>query len=88
MPFVKTLFDYGIISEDDYNEFAYGSNDTNIISLYKAGFSSTLIKFISDNNLLNEIENCGYDFKITDRFKEVMYKQDELIIFELSKYLV
>ena len=88
MPFVKALFDYGIISEDDYNEFAYGSNDANIISLYKAGFSSTLIKFISDNNLLNEIENCGYGFKITDRFKEAMYQQDELIIFELSKYLV
>ena len=88
MPFVKTLFDLGHITEDMYNVFAYGTTDKNLLFLHKFGFSNSLIKFIKDNDLLSEISYCGYGFKTTAKFDEKMKEQDDLMVFEINKYRI
>ena len=87
-PYVKIMFELEIINESLYNEFMYGTSDSELIKLYKFGFSSQFIKFITDNNLISEMEDLGYGIKVTNRFKTELKKQDEIIQFEINHYLV
>lgn len=87
-PYVKILFETEIINEDLYNKFLYGTVNTNLIMLYKLGLSAQFIKFVVDNDLLQEMKNLGYGIKVTDRFKEELKKQDDIVQFEISYYLV
>lgn len=87
-PFVKAMLDLEIIDEELFDRFMYGTNNRDIVEYCKLGFSPQLIKFIVENNLLLDIINTGYGLIPTTRFLNTLETQDELIKFEIKKYLI
>lgn len=86
MPFVKTLKELGIITEDLYNIYAFGTDDVDEVDLCKLGFSSQLIAFIKDNNLMNEFTIMGGKMIPSETFLNVVEEQDDYLQFEISKF--
>lgn len=66
----------------------YGTTNSDLIRLYKLGLSSQFIKFIKENNLLQEMTNLGYGIRVTKKFEEELKKQDEMIQFEISHFII
>ncbi|WP_270622003.1 DEAD/DEAH box helicase [Weissella viridescens] len=84
---VNTLLEFEIVSEDEVNEFFYGTNDDKVIELINSGLSNQLIMFISDNNQLESIffDSVG-NIQTKPEFKEFINQQKGLIRFELKNF--
>lgn len=86
--FVSLLKDYGVVSNSDYNIFIYGTDKISNTFLSKVGFSGFLInKFEADGQIENiNIDNFG-NIQINEEFKNYVKLQDDLIQFEIKKYI-
>lgn len=82
---VKTLFDLNLIEESEYDRFMYGTNDHAKIQLMKMGISPMLLMFIEENHLEKEYKIDNGIIDITDKFKEILNKEDDFIKFEIDK---
>jgi len=55
---ITMLYDFHVISEDDYNMYIFGTTDENYVKLVRHGLSIRLTKFLVDNN---QIDNIWFD---------------------------
>jgi hypothetical protein len=86
--FVSLLKDYGVISESDYDIFIYGTAKKRNTDLTRLGLSGAIIKkFESDGQIKNiEIDDFGH-ISVNDEFKQYLEMQDDLVQFEVKKYI-
>lgn len=86
--YVKFLMDLNLIDEREYNFFIYGSEEKSTSKLGRIGLSGTLInKLKRDNQLVNvRISELGR-IEVNDNFLTYLEGQDDLIKFEVGKYL-
>ncbi|MBD0780390.1 DEAD/DEAH box helicase [Pseudoalteromonas flavipulchra] len=86
--YVSLLKEFEVISEDDYNIFVYGTSKKRNTDLTKLGLSGALIKKLDSDN---QIENINVDkyghVSANQLFLSYLNKQDDLIKFEIMKYL-
>ena len=85
---INFLFDFDLITKDEYNLHTYGTIDENLLTLSKVGLNVNIIdKLITDN----QFNNIGIDkfgnLEIKNNFDEYLEKQSELFKFEINKYL-
>ncbi len=86
--YVKALFDFALIGEDDYNLFLYGTSDKKKIDLLKMGFNLQLIAFLEEYGLYDELRFVDGAIACDDeKFKKALEQQDDLIQFEIRKAL-
>lgn len=85
---VGLLKEINLVSEEEYNLFIYGTNKKRNTAYTKLGFSASLVrKLEKDNQLGNiEIDQLGH-ISITPKFKSYIDEQDDLMKFEITKYL-
>ncbi|HHQ4809355.1 TPA: hypothetical protein ACSP29_003775, partial [Aeromonas veronii] len=86
--YVAILKEFGIVSEDEYNMFIYGTVRKASTNLTRLGLSGAIIrKFELDGQINNiEIDSFGHVF-VNDSFMKYLNKQDDLVQFEIKKYL-
>ena len=85
--YVKTLLDLNVIDLNKYNSFMFGTEDLNELRLLKLGLNKTLLNFISEHNLKDEIKfENGFLIK-TDKLMNEIDKSDDYIKFEFNKVL-
>ncbi|MFZ8169853.1 DEAD/DEAH box helicase [Alteromonas macleodii] len=86
---INFLKEINLISEDEYNLFIYGTSQVRNTKYTKLGLSSTLVnKLEKDQQLENiEIDELGH-ISVKKEFKEYIQKQDDLLRFEISKYIL
>lgn len=86
--YVSLLKEFNILSEDDYNIFIYGTAKKRNTDLTKLGLSGAIIKkFESENQLQNiEVDQLGH-VTVNEEFKSYLSNQDDLIQFEIKKYI-
>lgn len=84
---VKMLLDLELIDETEYNEFVYGTNDEKKLLLLKMGLSPTTMKFIEENALENEYSLENGAIKVTNKFTDLLRKQDDYMRFEIGKFI-
>lgn len=86
--FVSLLKDYEVVTEEDYNVFVYGAANKKNTDLSKLGLSGSLIKRLElDDQIQNiEVNSLGHVYA-NDRFKEYLKLQDDLVQFEIKKYI-
>jgi len=86
--YVAILKEFGIVSDDEYNMFIYGTVKKTSTNLTRLGLSGTIIrKFELDGQINNiEIDAFGH-VSVNISFIEYLKKQDDLVQFEINKYL-
>lgn len=86
--YVALLLGFGLISESEYNLFIYGTSKKLNSVFTKLGFSGTLIsKLENDKQLGNITVNELGHVSINGAFRDYVKLQDDLIQFEISKYI-
>ena len=86
--FVNFLLSVKIISEDEYNKFIYGTANKKNTEYSKLGLSGSLINRLEKDNQLENIQLNKYGHvEVNTQFKEYINSQDDLIKFEVSKYI-
>ncbi|MBZ9731668.1 hypothetical protein LB467_18445 [Salegentibacter sp. JZCK2] len=86
--FVIMLFDYNLISKDDYNLFIYGTYDEKKISLTKSGLTINLISKLDSDNQLKNIDFDPFNNLIANpEFKSYLEDLNDLHRYELNKYI-
>jgi len=86
--FVTMMYDYELISKDEYNLYIYGTNDKQTIDLIKYGLSINLIERLKSANQLKNL--CFDEFgnlRANENFNLFIEKLDDFHKFEINRYL-
>lgn len=86
--FVVALYDFLLISQDEYNLSVYGTNDKKRINLIKTGLSLNLINRLQKDDQLKHIKMDNNNNLVTDlNFENYRNKMRGFYRFELDKFL-
>lgn len=86
--YVTVLLKLGIIDEDEYNEFIYGTKEYKKLSLIKKGLSISLVNKLNEDNQLDNIKMDKYNNLLkNNKLDEYINKLDDYERFEIEKYL-
>lgn len=86
--FIIMLYDYGLISHDDYNLYIYGTTEQYKIDLSKIGLSVSLISRLeSDNQLQNLYFDEFNNLKARSEFDSYKNSVDDFYRFEIERFL-
>ena len=86
--FANVLYDIGLVGEDEYNLFTYGSISKESNDYIRLGLSSNIVASLERNDQLkNLLLSRNGTVKSNDKFKEFFNKQDDLFKFEISKFI-
>jgi superfamily II DNA or RNA helicase len=87
--FIKVLYDYKLISKNEYNQFIYGTTDPQKINLTKYGLNISLITRLEDANQLKNLMFDKYNnLKANLQFNEFLNKINDFDKFELTRYVL
>ena len=87
--FVRVLYKTDKIDKSQYYMFIYGASDDKSVNLIRSGVPLSLIKNLSENNLLDDIGLDDYgNIKIGDRLSAYSNEVDDYIGFEISQFLI
>ena len=85
---INFLFDFKLITQDEYNLHTYGTTDINLLNLSKIGLNVNIINtLIKDSQFENIGINDYGNLEMKNDFSEYLSKQSELFKFEIRKYL-
>ena len=86
--FIVMMFDYRIITNDEYNLYIYGTTDKRKIDLTKYGLSISLVSRLEKDG---QLENMSFDqfnnLKGNKNFEIFLNTIDDFYKFEISRYL-
>lgn len=86
--FIVLMYDYKLITKDEYNQYIYGTTDEAKISLTKYGLSVSLISRLERDKQLGNIYFDDFNnLKGNEEFLQYMQSVDDFYRFEISRYL-
>jgi superfamily II DNA or RNA helicase len=86
--FIVMLYDYELITNDEYNECIYGTTDQRKIELTKVGLNISLINRLEAENQLQNIYLDEFNnLKAKPEFENYKRSVDDFYRFELERFL-
>ena len=88
MPYIEILNDLELIQPNFYDKIKYGTDDKQMITMLKEGFSIELAKEIKNGNYSEYIEildTLKVDNRIIQKMKE--NNENEILMFEIQYYI-
>ncbi len=86
--FITMLYDFNLISEDEYNTYIYGTTNKDKSSLRKIGLSGSLISRLEEDGQLDNIKIDKFNNIVkNEQFEEYKNSVDDFYRFELNKFL-
>lgn len=86
--FIVMLFDYGLISTNEYNRYIYGTTDERKIRLTKYGLSIGIISRLEADEQLNNLEFDEFNnLQSTPQFEEFLLTVNDFYRFEIGRYI-
>ncbi len=86
--FLDFMLKIEIITEEEYNNFIYGTNDIKKLMLLKKGLSLNVInKLESDKQLQNIYSDNNNNLVGNDEYQKYVLTVDDFIRFQLKKYI-
>ncbi|GLQ73898.1 hypothetical protein GCM10007932_32580 [Vibrio penaeicida] len=86
--FVNVMYDLDVISEEEYELYIYGTTNKSNSEFVKLGISGSLInKLVRDKQIRNLSINEHGLVEFNDDFSKYISSQDDLIKFEISKFV-
>ena len=85
---IVMLFDYELITKDEYNEYIYGTKDQKSIDLSKIGLSVSLISRLKADNQLQNLNFDTYkNLEANVAFTEYKRSVGDFYRFELERFI-
>lgn len=86
--FIVMLFDYGLITTDEYNRYVYGTTDERKIRLTKYGLSIGMISRLEEDEQLNNLEFDEFNnLRAKPAFEEFLRTVNDFYRFEIRRYI-
>lgn len=86
--FIVMLFDFGLISADEYNRYIYGTTDEKKIRLTKYGLSVGIISRLQkDGQLDNLVFDEFNNLRATPAFEDFLLTVNDFYRFEIRRYI-
>lgn len=86
--FLQAMLKLEFISDEEYNNIVYGTNDKQKLNLMKKGLTHNLINKFENDNQLGNLSFDEYNNIITNNeFKEYCNTLDDFLKFEINKYI-
>jgi hypothetical protein len=86
--FIVMLFDYGLISADEYNRYIYGTTDEKKIRLTKYGLSVGIISRLEEDGQLDNLEFDEFNnLRATPALEEFLLTVNDFYRFEIRRYI-
>ncbi len=86
--FIVMLFDFDLISKDEYNIFIYGTTDQKKIELTRSGLTISLIGKLESDDQLKNIEFDSFSNLVAnEEFKRYLLTINDLNRYEMNKYI-
>jgi hypothetical protein len=86
--FIVMLFDYNLISEEDYNRYIYGATDERKIRLTRCGLSVNMISRLQADGQLDNLEFDEFNnLRATPAFEEFLLTVNDFYRFEIRRYI-
>lgn len=86
--FITMMYDFNLISEEEYNTYIYGTTNKDKSSLRKIGLSGSLISRLEEAGQLNNIKIDEFNnIVINQQFEEYKNSVDDFYRFEINKFL-
>jgi len=86
--FVEFMYEYKLITEDEYNLHYYGTRNPKNIALLKFGLNNYLVNKLSDYNQLNNIKIDQYgNLECNNEFRTFLTTIDDFYKFQIEKFI-
>jgi len=86
--FIIMLFDYGLISANEYNRYIYGTTDEKKIRLTKYGLSVSIIARLEEDGQLDNLKFDEFNnLRATQEFEEFLLTINDFYRFEIRRYI-
>lgn len=86
--FVEMLYDYNMITDEEYNLHIYGTKEVKNIKFIKFGLTSGLIAKLDEDNQLDNIELDNYGKLIANKeFEIFLLNIDDFYRFQINKFI-
>ena len=86
--FIVMLYDYELISTDEYNRYIYSTTNVKKIAFAKFGLSMAMISRLESDGQLGNLEFDAYNnLKGNSRFEEFLGSIDDFYRFEITRIL-
>lgn len=86
--FIRALFDFELITEEEYNLYTYGTSETEKIILHKKGLNLNLINRLLNDGQLKNIKTDKYGNLYGNKaFLEFLKRIDDFYRFEIERYV-
>ena len=86
--FFQIMYDYALLTQDDYHTILYGTTDPKKLRLVKMGLTINIINRLDeDRQLQNIFIDSNYNLNTNDEFDKYRQRVDDFYRFELSKFL-
>ncbi|MEZ4857865.1 MAG: DEAD/DEAH box helicase [Flavobacteriaceae bacterium] len=86
--FIVMLFDFSLISRDEYNNFIYGTTDLKKIELTRSGLTISLIGKLENDDQLKNIDFDSYNNLVAnEEFNRYLLTINDLNRYEMNKYI-
>ena len=87
--FIVFLYDFGIITKDEYNEYVYGTTNEEKIELTKFGLTIGLIdRLQKDQQLINLSFDQNNNLTSNENFQEYLKTLNDFQRFEIERFLL
>ncbi len=86
--FIVMMYDYELISRDDYNKYIYGTTDQTKIELTKIGLSLSLISRLENDGQLQYLYfDKSNNLKAKPEFEQYKARVNDFYRFEIERFL-
>ena len=86
--FIVMLFDYDLITTDEYNRYIYGTTDEKKIQLTKYGLTVSMISRLEQDGQLVNLEFDEFNnLRTTPAFEEFLLTVNDFYRFEIRRYI-
>lgn len=86
--FIIMMYDFGLITLNDYNRYIYGTTDQNKINLTKIGLSVSLISRLEEDDQLKYLYFDTYNnLKSSTEFEAYKLSANDFYRFEIERFL-
>lgn len=86
--FIVLLFDFDLITKDEYHEIVYGTTDENIIALTKYGLNISLVNKLQKDNQIKNIDFDDFNnIIVNEEFRAYYNTLTDFQKFEIDRFV-
>lgn len=86
--FINALYELEILSEEEFNDITYGTQDEKVIELKRLGISPNLINKLIRDSMIEQIEfDANNNLKLNREINSYLEKAAGIERFEISKFV-